>query len=647
MVAESKPPDILIVSESSSGKEAQAPDTIKGAAFTQQEMPKSASVSEGPTELTSSSCDSKSSDIGSTFPNSSEKNGQSADSVKESIVMPISAVSSVGSTEVTSSSGSSGSSCSTLNKTVIERSELPYVSSMSNRENDRDNDKSDTINREKSHSSLNSGEQGPSSEKTICDQEKVKLSYSSAAPTVETCDIDLAPSAPDDSNPISNINSKPTAEKARKSDSEIERNDSGEAITNIEQNDNINNNTDGKDNLTAGKKHYFPEVFSSKNGEEKEYEDCDVGSKTQLPLLERVLLQPDDDQRSEPEQADLDEIHKGHIDDGGLENIAASPTHSIACQSDCMSYIGDYVTLPSPGPVLTPDVSRIACIIPGAISRENSAEKTTQTEVRYFPDLPSGGNVDNQSGLHSQSASLALNTASTDLQPYMLNSLDTISSSLTLKDEEHEPAISAPPSGMNEATSNVPVEAVTPTACQSRKEHVRRGSYTLEGPSPALLASGAKRDPLSQTQQQARNAMDQQVGVKPTASQEIPVMSSRTAQRRLDYNEDVDEETAKPTDSLSSAGSQQGALFKPTNQGDRRRRNHSEEEGRQQHLQRYLQQLSEQPITALLHGGEPASGESVGTVTGNMAEEDLLHLQVRYPYHTNWHKNERNIFCTI
>ncbi|XP_013389330.1 centriolar coiled-coil protein of 110 kDa-like [Lingula anatina] len=333
-----------------------------------------------------------------------------------------------------------------------------------------------------------------------------------------------------------------------------------------------------------------------------ELPNSDLPNSDLSDLLSRVVLSPTDGETADKvpnvmkpgDQKTPEKVNEvgQRPDDGKGGNDQwhsnSSPRTESVCDSEAVSYMGEYCALPTPAPtgtattlpnsgdqqLLTPDVSVIpyetnSVVISSSVpssSQNQPLLSITQASMGSTASKPE--QLLSQKSLNPDSVVTATNTASTDLRQYMQGSLDTMASSLTLKEE----AV-----GSTAGLKNLSQEKISPVSNLETKStpgqgHVRKSSYTLEHPSPALLM--------------AHGQMKTNTGVAGTDSSFEPSGRDKpsTVQRKLNYEE---EELVTPRDSLDRHSSSRKDI------------QDSEAEGKREHLQRYLAQISAQPTVSL------------------------------------------------
>ena len=402
----------------------------------------------------------------------------------------------------------------------------------------------------------------------------------------------------------------------------------------------------------------------------------------------------------------------------------ARPKSSESLKSPKMlKDVSDAKDVPSPTPSSTPDVSRISHAEEGSVGHnESMRSEALRASMDFEPEdddsksedtldvKNSGGEPPKCSTRISQAASIEVDTRSiekpkdsavspglisskscgdiisgssdtttmqtnsTDLARYMARSVDTLVSSRTtlpyvgdVRDEETAEDLTPVPEQDEDIASTHQSEASKSSAVKEGLRPVRRGSYTLERPSPALVQSQCTADDINiekspvvsqesgdekevttvrrndhsntnenkmdETKPSESNAEKEVATVKrndqndfsekekdatklseTAAEQESSVPSSGTksfkltssmedlkmkiVQRKLDFNDKVKE---NGTSSLQSETKDDGIKVE------------SEKEGKEEHLARYLENLSQVPgIKPYKRKIKPTNVESAG-----------------------------------
>ncbi len=319
----------------------------------------------------------------------------------------------------------------------------------------------------------------------------------------------------------------------------------------------------------------------------------------------------------------------------------------------------------TPGPSRTPDLSVISggddsSVHSGEISDIQEVPESLPPRVSTALDIPHP--ISSQStDMDSKSYDISMYTASTELAKYMANSQDTIKSSVTTL-----PHMATPISEEDEQI----IPPVTPTPStkepqytdsdMSSKERFKRGSYTLDNPSPALLMSTVQSPEQEQAplnvearpaqQQQNESSPAQKTGVSNQAelqgiNLDSALSSSVTSfrmttsmedlrlkpvQRKLKYEDSEERQSNSESNYTNLVQRAANVEESVTAQQQRREelvmteKTDSERDGKQEHLHRYLAHLSEMPQLAGHQGATPDRSSKSSPASGYPQSHDGL-----------------------
>ncbi|CAH1786832.1 unnamed protein product [Owenia fusiformis] len=254
---------------------------------------------------------------------------------------------------------------------------------------------------------------------------------------------------------------------------------------------------------------------------------------------------------------------------------------STICDSDAISFFGEYHTLPSPGPSKTPDVSHIA------YNEPNKDTSQAHLEVSKNSDVQNSVQTTRDMSL----------TASTDIMQYMKGSqctdmgssnyADTLNSHMTL------PSCQVNTSQMSDT------QTITPKVGDKAQPLMGpvdpRGSYNLDHPSPALLANHNKGSLLRRGSYNLEHPSPALVAyaesrASGTSPEDINMSNrSKSVQRKLEYENQIDKDSLNEHSEVST---QYKPILKSTLDKSK------EKQAKQEHLNMYLSQLSQLPPTA-------------------------------------------------
>ena len=443
------------------------------------------------------------------------------------------------------------------------------------------------------------------------------------------------------------------------------------------------------------------EVFLS------ECEPCDLKSS----LLSRVVFDTPDETSEDLSEQESSQSRRAA---GQVESSTQSSQSRRAAgqvESSTQTVVELSLPMPSPGLTHTPDLSHISIVSEGSKDSPSSISAAVKLggnihQLKRSTDIrtASPSTASTRSKSHSPRSQLLgdsedtsqLYTDSTELAPYMLNATDaTIPSSLTTLPYNQEysqknssgatespigsslPLDSQPSSREKSTTSQETVSVDRPQLDRVRRDsytldhpspilvdrpqldRVRRDSYTLDHPSPILVAAHARNTNSRSTEGTGSSEPSAQAKPKTfdltSSMEDLKLKPGPQVQRRLEYT-GAAKEQPKPIlkNHTPPQPTTQSPREPPVVQMDSK-------EGKEEHLHRYLQHLSQMPsyqdqiepqsetyddpgaygsASDFQIGSAPyrepavtpVSGEMFMNVSGmgEMSQEDVMQLQMQY-----------------
>ena len=237
----------------------------------------------------------------------------------------------------------------------------------------------------------------------------------------------------------------------------------------------------------------------------------------------------------------------------------------------------DVHSVPTPGPIETPDVSGISFFPEDSEAQDlqscNLSIKNKLASTKLDADTKTVSVCSESLSTLSKDIT-SYNTNSTDLAPYMVDSVTSDNKLPICLLPEIMGQKSPSPDNEKKNTENMPKKSPNSPKSHSsekRRKHVRQNSYTLDHPSPVLVAMHAKQMSAGlDDYHQNDTLISESDGVRASTENLMP----KPVQRKLDYDSE-ESSTGLKSDTISS------------NQDEH-----------QEHFNNYLKNLSKMPVDA-------------------------------------------------